>query len=100
MQTLLLLITFLINAIVATSKNNKIVVTTTIGKIQGHYVTKADDDDNNEIVEFLGIPYASPPVGKLRFKRTKQLRTFAKISVRFRKNVEYMYIYIMDYVQQ
>jgi carboxylesterase type B len=79
MQTLLLIVLFLtINAIVATSKNNKIVVTTTIGKIQGHYVTKKDDDDNNKIVEFLGIPYASPPVGKLRFKRTKQLRKLKK----------------------
>lgn len=37
------------------------IVTTTTGKIKGY--------ERNGGIEYLGIPYAKPPVGKLRFKR-------------------------------
>lgn len=39
------------------------VVTTTSGKVQGY--------ERNGLVEYLGIPYAMPPVGELRFKRAQ-----------------------------
>ena len=37
------------------------IVSTTTGKVQGH--------ERNGLVEYLGIPFAEPPVGPLRFKR-------------------------------
>lgn len=37
------------------------IVNTMSGKVQGHL--------RNGLVEYLGIPYAKPPVGELRFKR-------------------------------
>lgn len=39
------------------------VVTTTSGKVQGY--------ERNGLAEYLGIPYAMPPVGELRFKRAQ-----------------------------
>ncbi len=39
------------------------IVKTTSGKVQGHL--------RNGLVEYLGIPYAQPPVGELRFKRAR-----------------------------
>lgn len=41
----------------------KYVVNTTNGKIRGHL--------RNNLVEYLGIPFAKPPVGDLRFKRAQ-----------------------------
>ena len=38
------------------------IVQTTLGKVRGY------ERDNR--VEYLGIPYAKPPVGPLRFKRS------------------------------
>ncbi len=38
------------------------IVATTSGKVRGHL--------RGGLVEYLGIPYAKPPVGKLRFKRS------------------------------
>lgn len=38
-----------------------------LGRVQGSYV-----DDGN-VIQFLGIPYAAPPVGPLRFAETKPM---------------------------
>lgn len=38
-------------------------VETTSGKVQGHAASNA-----TEVSEYLGIPYAVPPVGRLRFQ--------------------------------
>ena len=46
-------------------------VETRIGEIQGHKTQSG-------LVEFLGIPYARPPVGKLRFKRPRPMIGFSK----------------------
>lgn len=40
---------------------NAYIVSTTSGKVKGHV--------RNGLIEYLGIPYAEPPVGELRFKR-------------------------------
>ncbi|CEP16744.1 hypothetical protein [Parasitella parasitica] len=45
------------------------VVSTTSGKLQGF------KDEANQVEVFLGIPYAEPPVGSLRFKPTVELNT-------------------------
>ncbi|KAI8990058.1 Carboxylesterase, partial [Pilobolus umbonatus] len=45
------------------------VIQTTTGKIQGFV------DEGNEVEVFLGIPYAEPPVGELRYKPTVPLNT-------------------------
>lgn len=42
---------------------DKYTVMTSSGLVRGHM--------NNGVVEFLGIPYAQPPVGALRFKRAR-----------------------------
>mgnify|MGYP000497213558 CR=1 FL=1 len=39
------------------------VVNTTSGKVKGYL--------RNNLVEYLGIPFAQPPVGSLRFKRAQ-----------------------------
>ena len=41
----------------------RFITETTCGLVKGHL--------NNGIVEYLGIPYAKPPVGELRFKRAQ-----------------------------
>ena len=46
-------------------------VDTRIGMVQGHKTQSG-------LVEFLGIPYARPPVGKLRFKRPRPMTEFSK----------------------
>lgn len=45
------------------------VISTTSGKLQGF------KDEGNEVDVFLGIPYAQPPIGSLRFKPTVELST-------------------------
>ena len=39
-------------------------VSTTSGRVKGHAATWAG---NEEVSEYLGIPYATPPLGALRF---------------------------------
>src|SRR5690242_16323123 len=43
----------------------ELVVTTKSGKIQGHM--------ENGLVKYLGIPFAEPPIGELRFKRARPI---------------------------
>ena len=38
------------------------IVKTTLGKVRGY--------ERDGMIEYLGIPYAKPPVGPLRFKRS------------------------------
>lgn len=45
------------------------VIPTTSGKLQGF------KDEGNEVEVFLGIPYAQPPTGTLRFQPTVALHT-------------------------
>lgn len=45
------------------------VISTTSGKIQGF------KDEANGVQVFLGIPYAHPPIGALRYKPTVELET-------------------------
>lgn len=52
-----------------TSEKNGVVVTTKWGKIRGF----KEQVFGRDISTFLGIPYATPPVGSLRFKRTAPL---------------------------
>ncbi|KAK6185905.1 hypothetical protein SNE40_008041 [Patella caerulea] len=44
--------------------------TATAGIIRGKTNTVSIDDNNITIVEYLGIPYAEPPFGKLRFQHS------------------------------
>ncbi len=45
--------------------NENVIVTTKSGKVRG-YKTKSPLD--YEYFNFIGIPYAKPPIGELRFK--------------------------------
>lgn len=45
-------------------------VQTTSGLVKGH---KSPWPENNDVIEFLGIPYAQPPVGDLRFAAPRRL---------------------------
>lgn len=47
-----------------TSGDNYIDVNTTEGVIRGHVV----DEGNYKYLAFLGVPYAAPPIGNMRFK--------------------------------
>lgn len=44
-------------------------VNTTLGRVRG--IQKMDNGKNVDV--FLGIPYAQPPVGELRFRRPQPL---------------------------
>ena len=51
------------------------IVSTGSGKIQGKKVTK----NGKSHLEFLGIPYAEPPIGKLRFKPPVPVQPWSNI---------------------
>lgn len=57
---------FLLTCFLAASFANKkgLLISTTSGKVQGKLLPVLD----GEVRAFLGIPYAKPPVGKLRFR--------------------------------
>lgn len=50
---------------------NDYIVDTNKGKIKGHL--------HDGMIEFLGIPYAKPPVGSLRFKRAQEMETWKDV---------------------
>ena len=52
-----------------TGVNGKWTVETTNGRITGHPAANTSGD----VVEFLGIPYAQPPLGELRFAPPRKL---------------------------
>lgn len=47
------------------------IVHTTSGKVRGH--------ERNGLIEYLGIPYAEPPVGELRFKRAVPVKPWLDV---------------------
>ena len=64
----LLNIVFLMSSVLA---NDNLIVNTENGKIVGE--KRINKQDQSEYYAFHAIPYASPPVGKLRFKPPKEL---------------------------
>lgn len=46
-------------------ENDFPVITTKLGNIKGHYKTSYD---GKKFAAFEGIPFAAPPIGKLRFQ--------------------------------
>ncbi|XP_050391494.1 acetylcholinesterase [Patella vulgata] len=66
LKTLLLLNVFLVG-LAAEIINT---TTTTAGIIKGKTKTVSIDNDYKTVVEYLGIPFAEPPVGKLRFQHS------------------------------
>ena len=51
------------------------IISTFSGPVRGKVVSK----NNKEHFEFLGIPYAQPPVGKLRFKDPKPVEPWTDV---------------------
>lgn len=49
---------------VSFADDNDLIITTKDGKVQGKVLSVLD----GEVRAFLGIPYAKPPLGKLRFR--------------------------------
>jgi len=52
-------------------------VETTSGPVKGHV---ADWPEKAGVLEYLGIPYAEPPVGDLRFMKPEPLKAKRQIS--------------------
>jgi carboxylesterase type B len=52
---------------------DEVIVTTQLGKIRG----KRLEHLGNDLNVFLGVPYATPPMGSLRFKRTVPIKPWA-----------------------
>lgn len=47
------------------------IINTKYGKIKGY--------ERNSIIEYLGIPFAKPPIEDLRFKRAKEIRPWNNV---------------------
>ncbi|KAH9421440.1 hypothetical protein DERP_010577 [Dermatophagoides pteronyssinus] len=61
-----LLLLFIIQAIVVTINGDRVEILIPKGSIAGE---KYSLNDGHSVTRFLGIPYAKPPIGKLRFRR-------------------------------
>lgn len=55
----------LVLSVINSSKCDDLIVTTSLGKVEGKQVDSILP--NEKYYAFLGIPYAKPPVGELRF---------------------------------
>ena len=64
----------LLSGLVWSQEDTK-VVNTLSGPVRGRKVTKNDRHQ----YEFLGIPYAEPPLGKLRFKPPEPVKPWTDI---------------------
>ena len=62
---IVLVLAFIVNEQLRKRKPETEVIETPAGRIQGSVSTSRD---GREYYEFLGIPYAKPPVGELRFE--------------------------------
>ncbi|XP_017559630.1 cholinesterase-like [Pygocentrus nattereri] len=56
---------------------DELVVPTNKGKVQG--VKLSEPGSNGSVVAFLGIPYAKPPLGKLRFSRPEPAEAWSGV---------------------
>jgi len=52
---------------------NRVVTLPNYGKVKCCMVTKASESTARPVLKFIGIPFARPPVGKLRFMPPKKL---------------------------
>ncbi|KAK5648891.1 hypothetical protein RI129_003783 [Pyrocoelia pectoralis] len=76
MKTLLLILATLLIVILAFAKDEGPIVKTPLGEIKGHF-TKTYM--GRVLASFEGIPYAKPPVGKLRFKEPQPVDPWSDI---------------------
>jgi hypothetical protein len=58
-------------------ESNDVKVNTSSGLVQGNRVTLL----NRTINQFLGIPFAEPPIGRLRFAKPLPLNKPSKVSI-------------------
>ena len=70
------LIVFNLVFVVTNCIETNVDVKTTSGVVRGQTIQVL----NTTINEFLGIPYAEPPVGKLRFAKPEPIKTPIKVS--------------------
>ena len=76
LRALVLLLT-VAELLVAQSQEDDVTVTLEQGAVKGLRIESVRDE---QLVAFLGIPYAKPPVGKLRFKVRKELISIAPLN--------------------
>ena len=76
MSLILVLVFVCINSIFVRSDDN-IVVKTSSGSVKGLTINVL----NRTIDQFLGIPYAVPPVGSLRFAKPKPIPKPIEVSI-------------------
>ena len=80
-----LLIIYYIIAITAEDVN------TTSGIVRGHTINVLD----KEINEFLNIPYAKPPIGKLRFARPELFERKNSVRIMLIINLKLIIIFVL-----
>ncbi|XP_063061400.1 cholinesterase-like [Engraulis encrasicolus] len=62
------LVLLLLQTLPSSEALDELYVSTTAGKVRGVQLPVPDGSASGSVVAFLGIPYARPPIGKLRFK--------------------------------